>query len=207
MLINIIIIFIGCINISLFIFIQHKSNTLLSFIEKYNTQNSINNTQNNQNDIYSLKNEIEKLKNENQNLRNQNQKLKNDNQNLKNENEKLKSKIDELNLELANKNNEFNNLKNEMKNLKLDNKKIEYIRKDDILTIHFKSIDQKVDMPFTCQKNDIFVRIEEILYNEYPEFKDLNTYFTVNGNIIKRFRSMQENSIKNNDKILLNIYE
>ena len=53
----------------------------------------------------------------------------------------------------------------------------------------------------------MFVRIEEKLYNEYPEYKDLNTYFTVNGRIVKRFRSMLENNIRNNDKILLNIYE
>ena len=62
-------------------------------------------------------------------------------------------------------------------------------------------------MPYYCQKNDVFVRIEEKLYNDYPEFKDLNTYFTVNGRVVKRFRSMAENEIRNNDKILLNIYE
>ena len=62
-------------------------------------------------------------------------------------------------------------------------------------------------MSFTCQKDERVVRIEEKLYDEYPEFKDLNTYFTVNGRTVKRFRSMLENNIRDNDKILLNIYE
>ena len=108
---------------------------------------------------------------------------------------------------MSNKINEINNLNNEIKNLQLNNNKKILVDLNELLTIHFKSIDQKVDMPFTCQKSDIFVRIEEKIYNEYPEFKDLNTYFTVNGRVVKRFRSMAENEIRNNDKILLNIYE
>ena len=77
----------------------------------------------------------------------------------------------------------------------------------DILVISFKSLEQKRDISFPCQKSDIFVRIEEKLYNEYPNYKDLNTYFTVNGIFIKRFRSIVENNLKNNDKIILNIYK
>ena len=108
---------------------------------------------------------------------------------------------------MTDKNNEIKNLNNEMKNLQLNDNKNEYININKILTIQFKSIDQKVDMPITCLKDDRFVRIEEKLYDEYPEFKELNTYFTVNGRVIKRFKSMLENEIRNNDKILLNIYE
>ena len=191
----------------------------MSFIPNYNTQYSNNNIQN---DNYSLKNEIEKLKqdiirlnNENSLLKDENQRLKDENQYLKNDlnikNENLNKyllKVDELNIALTNKNDEINNLNNEMNNIKLnDNQTNEFIRKDEMLTIQFKSIDQKVDTVFTCKKTDVFVRIEEMLYNEYPEFKDLNTYFTVNGQVVRRFRNMQENKIRNKDKILLNIYE
>ena len=97
------------------------------------------------------------------------------------------------------------NKNNEIKNLQLSKKNLVNI--DELLTIQIKSIDQKVDIAYTCQKNDIFSKIEEKLYNEYPEYKDLNTYFTVNGHVVKRFRNMQENQIRDNDKILLNIYE
>ena len=217
MFIIIIINILACIIIYLFIFIQYKSNTFLSFIPNYNTQNSQNNTQNIQNINYSL-NEIEKLKrdiiklnNENLLLKNENQKLKNENQNLKNDinikNINLNQyllKIKELNFTLANKNKEINNLINKLQN---NDQISEYIKKDQMLIIQIKSVNQKVDMSFACKKTDIFARIEEKLYNEYPEFKDLNTYYTVGGRMVKRFRNMQENNIKNNDKILLNIYE
>ena len=147
-----------------------------------------------------MKYENQRLKNENQYLRNE---IYNNSQNLN----KYKLELNKLNLELYNKNNEINNLNKEIKYLQLNNNKNKYVNIDDLLTIQFKSIDQKVDMSYTCQNTDIFVRIEEKLYNDYPEFKDLNTYFTVNGHIVKRFRSMLENDIRNNDKILLNIFE
>ena len=137
------------------------------------------------NDNYSLKAGIEKLKNDILKLSNENNSLKNENQRLKNEIKikndnliKFKFKIDELNIDLTKKNNEIINLNNEMKNLKLNNNiNNEYIRRGEMLSIQIKSIDQKVDISYPCKNTDIFVRIEEMLYNEYPEFKDLNTYF------------------------------
>ena len=212
--ININNIILGCIIIYLFNIIQYKSKTFLSFIPDYDINNLY--IKNNQKDkeIEKLKKEIIKLNNENSSLKDENQKLKNENQRLNSELnnntqnlKKYESEVNKLNLALTNKNNEINNLNNEIKNLQLSSGKKKFIDIDELLIIHFKSIDQKVDMPFYCQKNDIFVRIEEKLYNEYPEFKDLNTYFTVNGRAIKRFRSMLENEIRNNDKIFLNINE
>ena len=177
----------------------------MSFIPDYNNNNS--DTQNNKNDneIEKLKKEIIKLNNENSSLKNENQRLKNENQRLKSELnnntqniKKYESEINKLNLALSD---------NEIKNFQLNNNKKKLVDIDELLTIHFKSIDQKVDMPVTCQKNDIFVRIEEKLYNEYPEYKDLETYFTLNGHKVKRFGNMIENKIRNNDKIILNIYD
>ena len=58
-----------------------------------------------------------------------------------------------------------------------------------IMAINFISTDQKVNYCLPCKNTDIFVRLEEKLYDEYPEYKEENTYFTVNGNAIKRFKS------------------
>ena len=180
----------------------------MSFIQNYNTR--ISNDEN----INSLKNEIKKLtqvitrlNNENNSLKNENQKLKND---IDIQNENLNQyllKINELNIKLTNKNKEIDNLNNAIKNLQLNNPENDYIKRGEILTIQIKSIDQKVDISYSCKNTDIFVRIEEMLYNQYPEYKDLNTYFTLNGQTIKRFRNMLENNIQNQDKILFNYYE
>jgi seryl-tRNA synthetase len=206
----------------------------LDFIPNYNNQNKINNQKNQNKKIGDNVNEeliveIEKLYKENTDLINENNLLKNKINSLtgeinsvKNQNENLRkelnSKAEDLNktIEELNKlkavlvikKEEIDNLKTQMNNLRINNS-IDNVKVDikDIRTILFKSTDQKVEMPYSCRVSDIFVRIEEFLYNEYPEYKDLNTYFTVNGRQIKRFRTIQENKIKNLDVILLSVYE
>ena len=55
-----------------------------------------------------------------------------------------------------------------------------------------------------CKNTDIFVREEERLYEDFPNFKKYETYFEVNGKRIKRFQTLSENNIK--DKDIINIF-
>ena len=129
--------------------------------------------------------------------------------NVKNKN--INNYIIELNNlkeSLKTKENDISILNEQISNLKLDeNYKNMKFRLDQIVTVAFKSIDQKIDFSVSFPKTKLFVRLEERLYDEYPEYKDLDVYFTVNGDKIKRFKTIQENNLKNNDKILLNIFE
>ena len=176
----------------------------------------------NKENINYLKNQIKNLNKENINLKNENKILKSEIQNLKNKNKNLNSEIQNLN-------NKNNILKNQ--NDKLENEKNNYITQindltdrmnklnlskgiqnqnvniNDIVTVLFQSIDQKVQIPMTGTKTELFVKLEERLYEEYKDYKDSNNYFTVNGRAIKRFRTLEENKINNYDKILLEIYE
>ena len=100
--------------------------------------------------------------------------------------------MDELKLKLINKN---------------DNS-ITYIKPGEkIISVNFSSISQDIHYFIPCKNTDIISRIEEKLYNEYPKYKDYNTYLTVNGNVIKRFKSIEENGIKNSNTIIVNIYD
>ena len=54
-----------------------------------------------------------------------------------------------------------------------------------------------------CKNTDLFVRIEERLYNEFPKYKNYETHFKVNTRPILRFKTLEENRIKNNDMINL----
>ena len=58
-----------------------------------------------------------------------------------------------------------------------------------------------------CKNVDLFVSLEERLYKDFPQFKNYNTYFVANGKRIKRFKTMDENKIKNNDIISIFINE
>ena len=73
--------------------------------------------------------------------------------------------------------------------------------------IVFRSNDQTINYPMICNAKDCISRLEEELYNEFPKYKDYNTYLTCNGIILKRFRTVGENNIKKGDAILVNILE
>ena len=138
------------------------------------------------------------------------------------ENQKLQEKINKLNLEIG----KIKLLEDEIKFLEknLIEKNIEiqkyktgkYIRSDDsILSIHpgekiigvnFVSMgNQDIGhYNIVCKNTDLFVKLEEKLYNDYPQFKDYETYFEVKTKRIKRFKTLDENNIKNND--IVNVF-
>ena len=90
----------------------------------------------------------------------------------------------------------------------LNNNEIKFIKPGEkILSIFFTSNQQDIHRPISCKNTDTFVKIEEQIYNEYPKYKDYNTYLTVNGNIIKRFKTLNENGIKDGNTIIVNIYD
>ena len=189
-------------------------------VKESNNENKASN-----NEIYELKKEIEKLKYENKKLRDELTIEKSNNKKLNEELNNKNDKIEKLNEELKNKNNQsctqLNNKVNELQtNLnnmiieieKLKKEKTELINQinnlknpdEKIICAQFKSVDQNIDLAIPCKDTDIFVQLEEKLYELYPEYKETNNFFTCNGLNINRFKSLKDNKIKNSDKILLN---
>ena len=103
----------------------------------------------------------------------------------KNANENL-NKIKELEKEITIKDYELNKLQ-----LKLNNYGSIYTVKpgERVIAVNFISQNQDIKFPMACKNTDIIARLEEKLYNEYPEYKEHSTYLTVNGNLIKRFKN------------------
>ena len=64
-----------------------------------------------------------------------------------------------------------------------------------------------MNFPFAVKNTELFVFLELRLYNEYPQYKEKEIYFIVNGNRINRFKTIEENNIKNGNSIILNIIE
>jgi hypothetical protein len=113
-----------------------------------------------------------------------------------NEIKKIKDLEEIINL----KNIEINSLKN--------NNEIIYIKPGEkIIAIFFTSNGEDIQRPISCKNTDTFVKIEEQIYNEYPKYKEYNTYLIVNGNIIDRFKTLNENGIKDGNIIVVNIYD
>ena len=135
---------------------------------------------------------------------------------------KLKNIIKDLNDKISRNNLNDNNKVSELQNIinekideinvlrsRLNNSNINSIQPgEQIIAIGFTSSDQTIQNFFRpCKDSDLFVRLEEKLYDEYPQYKDVETYFLVNGRKILRFKSMKENNLKNGQIIMLNIVE
>ena len=81
-----------------------------------------------------------------------------------------------------------------------------YERKD-MIALCFISVDQKMQYAIPCLGKDIFVDVEKKLYNEYPEYKETNNCFLCEGKTILRFKTIEENNLKNGYPIILNIIQ
>ena len=171
------------------------------------------------------------LVNENKKLNEELNNYKRENENLKNELNKLKENNNKLNNELMNYKNIINNLniiqQNNQENIKMisnlnelilikdkeindlkiklidSGNKNKIINNDDLIFVHFISIDEKINYSIKCLKSDTFADVEEKLYKKYEEYRETNNNFRSKGKLILRFKKISENNIKDCDKIYL----
>ncbi len=107
-----------------------------------------------------------------------------------------------LNNQLSNKINELNNIKNRVNNNNDD--LVNFINPGEkTIAVLFISSDEKIQYVISCKNTTPFIRIEEKLYEEYPEYKETDNIFLHGGTVIKRFKTVQENHIKSGKAIIL----
>ena len=128
---------------------------------------------------------------------------KNKNQSYINTISTLSSQISLLKQQL---NDEKNKNKNNFQNMNQQNnaREITYINPGEkIMAINFVSMGNQdiTNYNIICKNKDLFIRLEEKLYQDIPQFKDYETYFEVRTKRIKRFKTIEENDISNNDVI------
>ena len=176
----------------------------------------------NESEVNQLRINLNKEKNKNLVLTNENENLKKRLNELNNEIEKMKK---QKTLEIDYLNNEIEKMKKKIKILKndLSNKDLEiqnYLSQNNenknvitsikpgerIIGVNFVSMGTNDigHYNLVCKNTDLFVRLEERLYEDFPQFKDYETIFEVNTRRIRRFRTLDENNIKNND--IVNIF-
>ena len=160
--------------------------------------------------IKERENNISKINQENKILK---QKLKTLENELTQKNDELKEEISKLqseNKKLKNENIEFQNyiMNNKCNNLN-ENSIISSKEGEKIISVLFMSQGSQdiFNYSMACKTTDLFVRLEERLYNDYPKFKDFEVTFKVNTSPIKRFKTIEENKIRNNDIISLYFFD
>ena len=153
--------------------------------------------------IYAGNNKINELKRQLNEEKNKNQKLMEENNNLK-------KKIEKYEITIKSLKDEINKKNIEIEQYKLDKQSDDYITSikpgEKIMSINFVSMGRQdiINYSLVCKNTDLFVRLEERLYNDFPQFKNYETYFEVNTKRIKRFKTLEENNIKN--KNIINMF-
>ena len=131
---------------------------------------------------------------------------------LNEQNKQLKMKLNEMQKNNIYKNNNINKDKQLLQLYKridelkeeLSRYPFELLKGEKMISVIFTSVDQKIHYSIICKNTEKFIRLEEKLYNDYPEYSDSDSFFTVNGKLINKFKTLEENQIHNSDIIILN---
>ena len=160
--------------------------------------------------IEKLKQKL-KYKDEIINLIYENKKLKNENFNNNNKKKELSGKsktqensINELNIlepdeELRKRDNEIRELNKELKS----KYPFELSKGEKLMAIIFISLDENIHSTIICKNTDPFTKIEEMLYEIYPDYKESENNFLANGHRVIKSKTLEQNNIHNNDIIIL----
>ena len=54
-----------------------------------------------------------------------------------------------------------------------------------------------------CKDTDIFAKVESLLYEQFPQYKESEQYFISSGQKVNRFQTLKENGIKNSGIIIM----
>ena len=178
-----------------FIIIQYISKSFKDFIPNEYKKKLIEENEKLKNKIKDLENIIIKLKEENKDMKN---KFDEDNKNLK---EIIKNLENEVN----NKNKEIQAYILYIKNINENKDGItsSIPRQEKIIVVLFMTQGNQdiINYAMACKNTDLFVKLEERLYNDFPKYKNHQNFFMVNVKGILRFKTIEENGIKNNDII------
>ena len=118
---------------------------------------------------------------------------------LENQLKNMKKIIDE-------KDEELNKLETKLKQnyISINKKQNNPINNKDFDNVlNFISNDQKLRFAIPCSGNSIFAEIEEKLYKEFPEYRETNNFFLINGKEILRFKSINDNKLEKGKPIIL----
>ena len=116
------------------------------------------------------------------------------------------NKIQSLQNIINQKDEELNKLRVELQKNNINdnrNQNKSKIIRGDIKCVTFISSDQNITYGIPCSGDDIFAEIEEILYREYPEYRETNNTFLANGKEILRFKTINDNKIGTGRPIML----
>ena len=167
----------------------------------------------NDNKIDNLIRELEEERKKNKKFKDTINQLKktynNEIEKYNNDMNKLKKKNKELEKLLAEKNKEIDDYIFKLSNSSKSEQITSFNPGDKIMVVLFmtQGSNDILNYAMACKSKDLFIRLEEKLYNDFPKYRNYETFYMVNARRIFRFKTLEENNIKNNDIISLFVNE
>ena len=90
----------------------------------------------------------------------------------------------------------------ELKN-KLSLYPFELSKGEKAISVIFSSLDENILYSIICKNTEKFIKLEEKLYKDYPEYSKFVNYFMINGIRVDKMKTLDENKIKDSDIIIL----
>jgi len=110
------------------------------------------------------------------------------------------NQINNLMKNIEDKEKQIKELKANSKNKKKSNNFVDISK---IKAVNFLSIDGNVNHAMACRGDQSFSEIEEKLYEIYPQYRETNNVFLCCGRVIMRFKTIDENKIRDGDIVQL----
>lgn len=150
----------------------------------------------------NLEKEITKLQYVNENLEKElkNEREKNSNNNTTKENtpNEDQNKIIKLYDEISENQKEIKILKG-----KLERFPFEISENEKLMSVIISTEDKNIQYSIICKNTDKFLRIEEKFYEVFSELAKGENSFYINGNKINKYKTLEENNVKNSELIIL----
>ena len=89
----------------------------------------------------------------------------------------------------------------------LVNNKPKMVDFNQIRVVQFVSNDHSLICGINCLLSDTFAEVEEKLYKIYPEYRETNNSFQVDGRNILRFKTIAENNIQTGHFVQITRFE
>ena len=103
--------------------------------------------------------------------------------------------------------NSMNNNIGNQTNKNMNSQRINLLPGEKLMSVIIWSNNQEVHTSVICKNTDLFVNVELKVYEQYPKYKETENFFTVNGIKVNKYKTLDENKIKDNAIILLNTIE
>ena len=201
--------------------LENNNKKILEIIDevKMNLGQNKDKIQNMEKEIKIKENNIKNLNSEINTLKSNNFQLTKEKNDLNNEKLINASQIDQLKRAINTQSEQIAILKNDNKKfLEIidENRKVintikmnlpfELKENEKLMTIIINSSDQNImNYPIICKDKLIFNAIENLLYEKFPQYKEGNNIFLVNGNMVNKSKSLEENNIRNRQIILMQV--